>query len=53
MRSLEGVALRSTEAEEDEEEASVMAGVGGQVEDRWRKVQRGHPTLWWLILCPL
>ena len=53
VASAEGVALRSTlEAEEDEEEASAMAGGGGQVEEEWRKVHRGHPTLWWLILCP-
>ena len=52
VASAEGVALRSMEPEEDEEEASVLAGGGGQVEEEWRKVHRGHPTLWWLILCP-
>ena len=58
MRSLDGVALRSgvtlsEVAEEGEEEGSVMAGCVGQVEEEWRKVHRGHPTLWWLIRWPL
>ena len=53
VASLEGVALRSRLAvSEDEEEASVVAGRGGQEEEEWRMVHRGHPTLWWLILCP-
>ena len=46
VASLEEVALRSTlEAEEDEEGAPVRAGGVGQVDEVWRKVHRGHPTL--------
>ena len=43
VASLEGVALRSTL--EAEEGAPVRAGGVRQVDEVWRKVHRGHPTL--------